>query len=157
MSILICGKTECPLCGQVIYDAETAVGFPAFVYNDADPLLVFNDAAMHSSCVERDPKRQVLEIVLAEFRAKTGLGNRKCVVCRKEITDPDDYLLLPRLVDDKSDSLHQYNYTHLHKTHVRDWNDFEQVVALLRDLAGCKWKGPFLNLLITQLEEARVL
>jgi hypothetical protein len=154
MSILIRGLTRCPLCGATVTADEEAVLLPAFVWNELDPLTVFNDAAMHKACFEADPRREMVERIVAELESRTGPGKRRCVVCQREITNPDDYILLPRLVDSDTHALHPYNYTHLHKSHVSSWHDYDKVVFLLRDLAD-GWKGSSLIWLIRELEAAR--
>jgi hypothetical protein len=89
------------------------------------------------------------------LQAVTGPGKRRCVVCQGEVTDPDDYILQPRLVDEDAHPPHAYNYTHLHESHVSSWKDFNKVVSLLRDLDSSGWRASSLSSLITELESAR--
>jgi len=154
MGILIQGATRCPLCSAVIGEDDDAVLLPAFVWNELDPHEVFSDAALHRTSFDADPRRPSVVRIVAELESRTGPGKRRCVVCEQEITDADDYLLLPRLVDDDTHALHRYNYTHRHRSHVAQWSDFERVVALLGELAETEWKGQSLRSLINELKTA---
>jgi hypothetical protein len=50
MAIVIRGKTECPLCGSILSDADQIVMFPHFIADRAHPLWRFSDSTMHRSC-----------------------------------------------------------------------------------------------------------
>ncbi len=153
MAILLRGKTGCPLCGDVIAGQDEAVVLPAFVFNDADPLVVFSDASLHQRCAEADPRWPRVREAVDEMLAKTGPGKRRCAVCGQEIADPNDYFMLPRLVDDARHPLFRYNYTHLHKSHIPRWRDAPLVLSLLEALAG-QWQGPLLETLVSSLKIA---
>ncbi|RKH06288.1 hypothetical protein D7V97_22730 [Corallococcus sp. CA053C] len=112
---MIQGSTLCSICGQVIEADAPAVGLPAFVWNEADVLLPFNDASMHRMCFEAHPLREQVEATIEELDRKTGPGRRKCAVCGSEVLDPDDYLMVPRLTADVASPAHRFNYTHLHR------------------------------------------
>jgi len=154
MSILILGKTTCPLCGDVIERREDAVQFPAFLWDGNDPLAVFNDASLHRPCFDQDPRHREVLALVRELRERTGPGTRKCVVCGEEITDPDDYLMLPPMTRDPTHPLHSVRYTHLHKSHSASWSEVESIIKLLRGLTATPQGKPFAHLLI-ELEEAR--
>lgn len=154
MSLLIQGSTLCFICGQVIEADAFAVGLPAFVWNEADVLLPFNDASMHRTCFEAHPLRAQVEATLEELDRKTGSGRRKCAVCGSEVLDPDDYLMVPRLTDDVASPAHRFNYTHLHRSHVRGWREVGDLERLLEQLeAAGGWKGRVLQELLQQLRQ----
>ncbi len=155
MSILIYGTTRCPLCEKQIESGEEAISFPAFVWNEIDPLGVFNDASVHVRCLDAHPMRQLVEKAMGELRAKVGPGKRHCVVCGSEIMEPSDYLMLPRLVDDDKDPLFTYNYAHFHRSHIRWWKDYDKVIALIVSLNESRWKGEVLKRLLAELEQER--
>jgi hypothetical protein len=136
MSTLIWGTTECPLCETVIHENQESIQLPAFTWDRQDPLLIFNDSALHKSCFSQSPQCKEVEQVLDDLNSMTGPGNRKCAVCQNEITDPDDYLLIPRMVSDGMHSLFKFRYTHLHKSHVRLWGPLAEVLSLLNQLAS---------------------
>lgn len=154
MGLLIEGSTPCFLCGQVIKAGVPAVGLPAFVWNDADALLPFNDASMHRTCFEAHPLRVQVEAALEELDRKTGPGRRKCAVCGREVLDPDDYLMVPRLTDDVASPAHRFNYTHLHRSHVREWGELRELERHLEQLeAAGGWKGRVLRELLQLLRQ----
>ncbi|HAW10109.1 MAG TPA: hypothetical protein DCX12_03355, partial [Chloroflexi bacterium] len=52
-------------------------------------------------------------------------------------------------------TLYRYNYTHLHRSHVKDWGDLVEVIGLLEELAkGGQWGGDALDRLIADLRRA---
>lgn len=155
MSLLIHGMTRCPVCGLVIEEGQRAVSFPAFVWNEADPLAIFNDASLHQQCFQAHPLREQMETAVAELEAKVGSGRRRCVVCTQEVTDPNDYLLVPRLTSDRSDPLARFSFTHLHRSHVRQWQELGELLSRLSELhTSGIWKGDGLRFLIKELERA---
>jgi predicted nucleic acid-binding Zn ribbon protein len=155
MSLLLIGKTQCPICGQVIQERESVVSFPAFVWNEADPLAVFNDASLHKVCFLTHALREQAESAVAEMSAKVGPGRRRCVVCAREITNPDDYIFVPRLSAESSGPLGRFNFTHLHRSHARQWRDLGELLAILKSLdRSGVWKGSALQLLIQDFESA---
>ncbi len=78
MSILIFGKSRCPLCRKIIRTDEIAVSLPAFVWNEADPLLIFNDVSIHRQCYETHPMKSMVDKVLSDMEANIGPGKRQC-------------------------------------------------------------------------------
>ena len=155
MSLLFLGQTRCPLCGHVIETGQPACQFPAFVWNEADPLLVFSDASVHERCFDEHPLCEQVESTLAELKAKTGPGNRRCAVCAEEVEHHGDYLLVPRLTSDPASELARYNFTHLHRSHVRQWRELGELMNALRALEKSgSWKGNALRLLIAELQTA---
>lgn len=151
MSLLLRGRTVCPLCDNVIGETDEAVLFPAFSWSDQDPLLLFNDAVFHASCFDADPRAGEASHVIAELLANTGPGHRACIVCANQVTDPDDYLLLPRFTDDVSEPLHRFNYTHLHKSHIARWKDRLAALTAIETRLGLEPNSAFLRGLLASL------
>lgn len=50
MSILLRGKTPCPLCGKIIAADDAVRGFPAFL-QPTHRLAKFSDSTFHESCL----------------------------------------------------------------------------------------------------------
>ena len=50
MAIVLRGKTECSVCGNVIKDGDEIVATSHFIADQNDPLWRFSDSAMHRSC-----------------------------------------------------------------------------------------------------------
>lgn len=142
MTLLFLGLSSCAICGNILHEHESIVGFPAFIWNEADPLWEFNDAAVHNACLEHHPLRRQVEEAVAELGRKTGPGRRKCAVCGQEVMDPNDYLMVPRLSGERSALAHRFNYIHLHRSHVRQWNELQALLDVLEDLERSgTWKG----------------
>jgi hypothetical protein len=112
VALILEGKTTCPICGKVLKTGEEIMGFPAFVSNQADPLLLFNDAGFHKDCVLAHALWPTLNWRMREYDEKTGPGHRKGLVCGEEITHPDEYFGLGHLTDNPAHALFQFNYAH---------------------------------------------
>ena len=157
MSVLVQGATPCSVCGKIMGSEDAVVQLSAFVWNEADVLLPFNDASMHRMCFEAHPLRARVEAALEELSRKTGPGRRKCAVCGNEILDPDDYLMVPRLTDDAASPAYRFNYMHLHRSHVRGWRELVDLERLLEQFeAGGGWEGNVLRDLLQQLRRLSV-
>lgn len=154
MSLVILGKTACALCGEPLLEGQLIQSLPPFVWNEADPLYAFSDAAFHEDCLQRDPASAQVHAAVSEILGRTGPGRRTCAVCSVEVDDPDDYLLLPRLTGDKRHAAHRFNYIHLHKSHVARWEEYETAMTALRSLSSL-WRGEALQHLLEELETAR--
>jgi hypothetical protein len=82
-----------------------------------------------------------------------GPGKRKCGVCRLEVFDPDDYLLIEYLSDDLR--LREFNYTHLHKSCLQKWDRRTDSIELIRSaLSSGVLKGSYFYKLIEDLQSA---
>ncbi len=52
MAIVILGKTECPLCCEVIAAGQVTVAGQHFIQTPSHPLWRYSDAAMHYDCFQ---------------------------------------------------------------------------------------------------------
>lgn len=155
MAILLVGKTRCPICGNLIKEGEEAVLFPHFVLNEKDPLYALSDASCHRACVNADALGQAMLAAADEYHKRTGSGRRACAVCGNQILDPDDYLLIAYLADASTDPLGKFNYTHLHKSHIGDWKQADEFLALAKAaIHSDRWRGDALSKLIQEIEAA---
>ena len=50
MAIVLRGKTECSVCGNVIKEGDEIVATSHFIADQNDPLWRFSDSAMHCYC-----------------------------------------------------------------------------------------------------------
>jgi hypothetical protein len=156
VALLIRGTTKCPLCELVIADGQRAVGFPAFVSNEADPLWKFSDGAFHEDCVRRDDLAIAAERRLQRIRENNQPGRRRCRVCQRSITDPEDYFPLGHLTDDAEHPLHRFNFLHLHRTCLGRWSELGLVAELAsKQLESGEWKGEGMERLEKSLRAAR--
>ncbi len=152
MAILIYGKTECPLCRKLIQRGQEVVTFSPFVSNELDPLWVFNDGAFHAGCFYEHPLAEEAQARYNEVRERHGPGNRFCVVCKREIRDPDDYFAVGHLVEDVFHPLYSYNYTQTHRSCLPKWAELPYVYELLEDLKQSgSWRGKSLDELLAEL------
>src|SRR5262245_11452214 len=116
---MVAGKTSCAICGKAIERGDDeAVLFPHFVLNEKYLLHALSDAACHAACANADPRGQAMLAAADAHASNTGPGKRTCAACGGEILDPDDYLLIAYLGDPSADPLGNFNYTHLHTSHV---------------------------------------
>jgi hypothetical protein len=153
MAILLCGKTKCPTCGIVIEEGDEAVLFPHFILNENDPRYGLSDTACHLACLDHDPIGASMLAASKQYLDNTGPGKRICVVCRNEIRDPDDYLFIGYLAEPSNDPLGKFNYTHLHKSHISDWEQAEEFLALARAaLVAEQWRGKALSEIVQEIE-----
>jgi hypothetical protein len=88
-----------------------------------------------------------------EYYQKAGPGKRACVVCGNQVLNPDDYLLIGYLGDPTTEPLAKFNYTHLHKSHIRDWKQADEFLVLARAAASSgQWQGSALPGIIREIE-----
>ncbi len=153
MALLLRGITDCPLCGNVIEDADEAVLFPPFVLNEIDPLYPLSDTACHRSCLSACPLGPPMLAAVDVLLAGTGPGKRLCAVCGVEARDPDDYLWIGYLGDVSTEPLGRFNYTHLHASHISDWELRDEFLALAKaTIDRGRWRGKTLSKLVEAVE-----
>jgi hypothetical protein len=153
MAIYIIGRTKCAICGKTLTNKDGIIGFPSIFPNHADPLHFLNDAVVHEECLHTHSLRKHAEQRMADFKQKTGPGNRHCRVCSKEILNPDDYLGFGHLTDRTNLEIYQYNYAHFHRNCFRHWHERDKVIALLENMVETgAWLGNGLPVLIDDLK-----
>lgn len=148
MAITILGNTICKICGKVIENDAKIISLPAFVFNDWDSLVYFNDSAFHETCfVNHKLSKEVVERVKKLTQEMLPI-NRICAVCKKQIIDPNDYLFLGYLTD----NLSKFNYMKLHLSCLPKWNDIDNFKNLLVEAITNKTvKGIFYENVLKQL------
>src|SRR5262245_20606093 len=133
---------RCRISGRPIEADEQAILSPPFTGNEADPLFIFSDAVVHKDVFEKHPLAARVRERLDEARRRVPPGNRQCILCAEQITDPDSYFGPGYLVDDGRHPLHQFNYAQFHRAHLADW---PQRATLLSDLEELNrsgaWRG----------------
>lgn len=68
MALIFPGTTACPLCDQVLTEADEIVSFPAFLRRDHE-LASFSDAAFHRVCFDSHPRAADVSALYARYRA----------------------------------------------------------------------------------------
>ncbi len=155
MATILLNKGKCELCGEPINEHHPFSAFPAFILNENDPLYRFSDSVCHDDCLAKHSLALALKRRLNEWISKTGPGNRQCAVCKEEILDPDDYVLIDYLASDDF-PVSRYNYTHLHRSHVSSWVDLDDAIKEIRAYKdSSNWGGGYLVDLIASLEQAQ--
>jgi hypothetical protein len=137
----------------VIEGADEAVMFPHVVSNEKDPLYALSDSSGHSACVNANPLGLAMLAVADEYYKKAGPGKRTCVACGEQVLNPDDYLVIGYLGNPSTSQLGNFNYTHLHKSHIRDWKQADAFLTLARVAVGSgEWQGDALTNIIREIE-----
>ena len=151
MAIFIPGS-RCVICQQPVAAGEEML-FPSFTGNQADPIYSFSDAVAHQRCFEESPQKDHVESVVKQL--KQMQWHRFCVVCAREITDPDEYFPLMELTGDSENQLWRWNFTQFHRTCLPKWEHLRQVIQYMRDeLSTGRWRGPVMERTLLQLEKA---
>src|ERR1700760_1786126 len=97
MSILLLGKSTCPICGLTINDGDQYCCFPAFVINIKDELFFFSDNNFHLHCLNRHVYGKTAKEYAALFVEKIRPENRICLISGKKITSPNDHIFIDYL------------------------------------------------------------
>jgi hypothetical protein len=142
MAIFVPGM-KCVLCGLPMAVSEEVVLFSPFVANKRDALFKFSDAPVHAVCLRRDPLGdRALELHEAATRNADD-RTRLCAVCGQPILDPDDYLGFGLLTSDPGSVLFRFNFLHLHRSHVGQWDRYEEFRRLVEAMQSSEaWDGP---------------
>lgn len=131
MALILVGKSECFLCNKVITGDTPYGGFPHFVPNRNDELFPFSDSPVHIDCVEAAPNGMKASYYADEFVKFTRPENRKCVVTGELITRHEDHIIIGYLTSDETLPLHQFNFTHIHRNNLAQWEDRLKLLSLL--------------------------
>ena len=75
MALIFRGKSECPLCGNVIMDGDEIVATSHFIADSNDPLWEFSDAGMHRSCFLTWDQREAFVAKFNRLVSGITLGN----------------------------------------------------------------------------------
>jgi hypothetical protein len=152
MATILLDKTLCIVCGEAINEHRPFVAFSAFVVDENDPIFIFSDSACHDDCLAKHDLVDIATERFREWESNTGPGNRSCVVCKEEILDPDDYIMIDHLSSDDI-CISQYNYTHLHRSHITSWSDLDDALKKIKAYReSSNWGGEYL---VTSLEEGK--
>ncbi len=141
MAILLLGKSQCPICAEVITERDRYYCFPAFVANAKDLLYFFNDASFHSDCLDQHELAPLAKEYGDLAIKSVNPANRLDLVSGEKITRMEDHLFIGYLTSDKSEFLYQYNFTHLSRKHLHAWASRLKVIEELKKLENSgKWQ-----------------
>lgn len=125
MALLVPGM-PCVLCGKPMTAESEVILLSPFMANRSNPLFVFSDAAIHVACFARHPLSEQAPRWHEEAVRHRNPTARTCAACSEPILDPDDYFGTGLLARDAADPLHEFNFVHLHRSHARDWDRFDE-------------------------------
>lgn len=135
MSILLLNKTVCPICHEAITDKDDYYSFPAFVINIKDPLYFFSDITCHLRCLNGNKMALVARKYAELFIERVNPTCRKCIVTGDIISDPQNHIFIEYLTSDESNYLHQFNFIHIDKRNLNQWDkakDFKNALIALK-------------------------
>ena len=75
MALILLGKTQCSLCGNVIMTADEIVATSHFIADQDDPLWRFSDSALHRSCFLTWDQRVAFVAKFNEVVGEITFGN----------------------------------------------------------------------------------
>ncbi len=156
MSILLLGKSTCPICGLTIKEGDQYYCFPAFVININDELFFFNDDNFHLDCLNRHKLGEVAKKYANLFVERIRPDNRRCLITGEKITDPNDHIFIDYLTSNEEDYLHRFNFVHICKRSLASWELRKRLVEeLIKLKSSGKWQElagkDYLGNLISQL------
>jgi hypothetical protein len=135
-------------------DFDEVEAFTVFVWNQADPLFRFNDAAFHKRCIGLDPLGEQARRREADVRKHLGPESHICVLCGKKIEKWNQNIAFPYLAENGS-GLHLLNYLQFHRTCLPKWSGLPAAARMLREaLADDRLRGTTLEQLREELENA---
>lgn len=141
MAIIFRGKSQCPICNEIMNESDEIVLFPPFIQNVNDPFYIFNDAGIHESCLLKSKLgKQALEYREIMFE-KIKPINRICDIGGNLITKPDDYLFINLLTSNPSEGLSKFNFMTIDKNNLPKWKNrqlFHDVTQRFMDEG--KWR-----------------
>lgn len=153
MAIFIENTTCCPLCHREIMPEQTTLAFPAMVWNELDPLWPISDAVAHVDCLQSHGLLRAATTRQQAVRAATGPGNRECKLCKEQIANPEDHIMLGHLTDDATEPLYHFNLAQFHRSCLSKWSGFSNLIQELKAYnSRGLWRGSWLPELILNLE-----
>lgn len=140
MALLFLGKTECPICRNVIIDEESAYLFPAFINNTKDILYQFNDSAFHIECLKKHSLGNRAIEFANQFIFRTRPENRICSVGGNKIQNFDDYIFISMLTSNEREELFDFNFTTLDRNNLKQWGNRQKFIEIASKFYGDgKW------------------
>jgi hypothetical protein len=127
------------------------------VANNNDPLILFNDAALHYKCLIEHPSGQKAISLTEQLILRTRPKNRICEIGGNMIERPDDYIFIPLLTSDEQDPLYRFNFMNIDRNNLGKWqarNEFIELCTIAKNES--MWKNNvahnYLDILISELE-----
>jgi hypothetical protein len=135
MSILILGKSICPLCKKAINSGDEFYSFPAFVHNIKDPIYIINDTTCHVDCLEKEAIGKKAVALAELFNNSIKPANRRSVINGNIITEFKDHIFIDYLTSDINSFLYRFNFAHIDKKNLLGWKEKEHLIEELKKLS----------------------
>ena len=154
MAIILKGKTTCTLCGNRLEEGQELVSFPPFVANEFGSAVDILRWRLSCRMLSQTSSLGTQRLDTRRSQNAAALGIRVCIVCKSEITNPDDYLSLGYLVADKTHPLYRYNCAQIHYSCLHKWPTRRLVSEMIRDLSQSgTWRGKSLDSILSSLAD----
>jgi hypothetical protein len=122
-------KTKCPLCGEVLSSKDELEMFPHFVGNVKDSLFIFSDTAVHLSCLNKHPLRDMVLFFKNKYNSYLPLKNSKCIIDGELIKEPRDIIFFGLLTSNENEELFKFNFLLLNKKNISKWHDKDKFIT----------------------------
>jgi hypothetical protein len=140
MAIVILSSSECPLCNKVLHIKTDLYLFPPMIANINDPLYIFSDAGVHSSCLEKHRLGRQAMIYSTKLQKMLAPENRICDITGEMIMDMQNYISFGIFTSDAREPLHEFNFMKMDKQHLSQWPDRHKFIEIAtRYLKEGKW------------------
>lgn len=140
MAIFLSG-IKCEICKKNILQKDEKIMFPSFVLNEKDPIYFFNDSTFHRKCFFNYRMSGQAMLMYDELKRRTK-KTKECCICKKEITDPENYIFFGCFSSNYDQELSKYNFTMYHKTCFLDSETKKNIDLLISKMEKQrKWKG----------------
>jgi hypothetical protein len=154
MPAIIRGQTTCNICQKTIQSDDSIVSFPAFVWNQHDPISAFSDAVFHEACFHQHPLKSQAQERYEELKKHIGPGHRECFVCQNQITDQNQHVMVGHITDKKDEFLYRFNNAQFHRECFSIWGEKDLFIENIKELdQSGKWGGNSLKKLLTDLSK----
>ncbi len=153
MVLVIYGATTCALCGRVLHHGEDITGFPPFFANQRAPEFVLSDGAAHDASLAAAPfgARALAKLAACKRRVQQP---KTCVVCEREITDPQDYFCTGPLSDSPDEPIAAVDWVEAHVGCLAAWRDLPAFVAVVEEVSRSPlWEGDALEYLLDRVAQ----
>lgn len=143
MAIFLPGM-KCGICKKSISQNDKKIMFPSFVLNEKDPVYFFNDSTFHRKCFFNCQTSSRAMLMYHELKRRVQ-KTKECCICKKEITDPENYIFFGCFSSNYDLEIRKYNFTMYHKTCFLESETKKNIALLISKMEQKgEWKGRFL-------------
>lgn len=152
MALVFANLTVCNICNRIIKQDDEIIGFPPFISNAKDPFYFFNDAAFHKTCLLNHSLGKKAISFIDRLYFKTKPENRKCDIGGGEIPSFSDFIFVPMLTSDATESVYKYNFMTINKRNIPNWPGRQKMLEDLKEYnSSGNWENPLSSKHLEQL------